>query len=78
MDRNNGLGLGSDAASTSRGSMVKYGVTSTKTGLAPTALMAPTVATKVFAAVITSSPVPIPKARIARISESVPEPTPMA
>ena len=51
---------------------------STKTGLAPISHIAPTVATKVFAAVITSSPLPTPRAFRDNLIASVPEFTPTA
>ena len=46
---------------------------STKTGFAPTIPIASVVATKVNATVITSSPLPISKARNAICNASVPE-----
>ena len=51
---------------------------STKTGLAPTAMIARTVAMKVLAGVITSSPGPTSKARSASSIAASPVPTPMA
>ena len=51
---------------------------STKTGFAPISVIAPTVATKVLAAVITSSPCPTPNARKDNLIASVPELTPIA
>ena len=51
---------------------------STKTGFAPISVIAPTVATKVLAAVITSSPLPIFKAFKDNFIASVPELTPIA
>jgi hypothetical protein len=51
---------------------------STKTGVAPTRLMASAVAKKVKGVVITSSPGPTPRARRAMTKASVPEFTPMA
>ena len=56
----------------------KVSLQSTKTGIAPSSIIAPTVATKVFAAVITSSPKPIPLAFNASLIASVPELTPIA
>ena len=51
---------------------------STKTGFAPSSQIAPTVATKVFAAVMTSSPFLIPKVFKLNLIASVPEFTPTA
>ena len=51
---------------------------STKTGFAPSSIIAPTVATNVLAAVITSSPLPISKAFKDNLIASVPEFTPIA
>ena len=51
---------------------------STKTGFAPISVIAPTVATNVFAAVITSSPIPTFKAFKDNLIASVPEFTPIA
>ena len=49
-----------------------------KTGTAPSSVIAPTVATKVFAAVITSSPSLIPITLRDNFNASVPEFTPTA
>src|SRR5690606_9977515 len=54
------------------------GSTSTRTGWAPTYAMASTVAIKVLAAVMTSSPGPMPYARNAISRADVPESTPTA
>ena len=51
---------------------------STKTGIAPSSAIAPTVAIKVFAVVITSSPGTTPFALKASFIASVPELTPIA
>ena len=51
---------------------------STNTGLAPSSLIAPTVATKVLAAVMISSPLFIPRAFNDNLIASVPEFTPIA
>ena len=58
--------------------MQKLSSQSTKTGLAPNSHIAPTVATKVFAAVITSSPGLIPIVFKLSFIASVPEFTPTA
>jgi len=58
--------------------MQKVSSQSTKTLVAPISLIAPTVAMKVLAAVMTSSPCPTPTALSGSFSASVPEPTPMA
>ena len=47
-------------------------------GVAPSSQIAPTVATNVFAAVITSSPEPTPRALSESLIASVPELTPIA
>ena len=59
-------------------SMQKFSLQSTKTGIAPISAMAPTVATNVLAAVITSSPGFIPRARRLSFIASVPLLTPIA
>ena len=70
---------GVTASSMSETSMLYVsGCASTRTGLAPVADMAKAVAMKVFAAVITSSPLPIPMARKVSSSAEMPESTPMA
>src|SRR5579864_2637302 len=51
---------------------------STKTGRAPVATIAPTVAINVFGVVITSSPGPTPSRRRGKLRASVPVPTPTA
>ena len=51
---------------------------STNTGVAPTAMMASTVAMNVLAGVITSSPAPTSNARSASSIAASPVPTPMA
>ena len=56
----------------------KVSSTSTNIGTAPISAIAPTVATKVFAAVMTSSPTPTPSARSAIFIASVPLFTPIA
>ena len=67
------------AFSMSAGSMLKvFGSTSTKTGTAPSSPATSAVAMKVKGVVMTSSPAPIPRARSARSSASVPLATPMA
>ena len=58
--------------------MQKVSSQSTKIGFAPISTIAPTVATKVFAAVITSSPGKIPIDFRDNLSASVPELTPTA
>ena len=58
--------------------MQKLSSQSTKTGFAPNSQIAPTVATKVFAAVITSSPCLIPIVFKLSFIASVPEFTPTA
>ena len=58
--------------------MQKESSQSTKTGFAPSSQIAPTVATKVFAAVMTSSPFLIPKVFKLNFIASVPEFTPTA
>ena len=58
--------------------MQKVSSQSIKTGLAPISVIAPTVATKVFAAVITSSPFLIPRVFKESLIASVPELTPTA
>ena len=54
------------------------GSTSTRTGVAPTALTASAVAMKELVGTMTSSPGPMPSARSASSSASVPEETPTA
>ncbi len=51
---------------------------STNTGVAPTAMIASTVAMKVLAGVMTSSPGPISNARSASSIAASPVPTPIA
>lgn len=58
--------------------MQKLSLQSTNTGFAPISVIAPTVATNVFAAVITSSPIPTFKAFKDNFIASVPEFTPIA
>ena len=58
--------------------MQKVSSQSMNTGLAPNSDIAPTVATKVLAAVITSSPLETPFAFKESLIASVPELTPMA
>ena len=57
--------------------MQKLSLQSTNTGFAPISVIAPTVATNVFAAVITSSPIPTFKAFKDNFIASVPEFTPI-
>ena len=58
--------------------MQKVSSQSTNIGLAPISVIAPTVATNVFAAVITSSPIPTFNAFNDNLIASVPELTPTA
>ena len=58
--------------------MQKVLLQSTNTGIAPNSFIAPTVATKVLAAVITSSPCPTPSAFSDNLMASVPLLTPTA
>jgi hypothetical protein len=66
------------AAATNCGTITPFASQSTSTGVAPTARMAPTVAMKVLACVMTSSPGPISAARSASSSAESPESVPTA
>ena len=59
-------------------SIQKVSLQSTNTGVAPSSQIGPTVATNVFAAVITSSPGPMFNALRDSLIASVPELTPIA
>ena len=60
------------------GSITYCSLLSVNTGVAPVIAIAPTVAMNVLGEVITSSPGPIPISFIGKMSESVPELTPIA